>query len=172
MPKLSYRYIQLISVHLVPCKEQTTPERLHTVRRAALLPLPVDLQGKLLRTLQEKEIRPLGSTKRIPINRILAATNRDLEQAVAKGSFRQDRYFRLKVLSLRIPPLRERRQDIPLLAASFLERLSLASARTAETTLPRRLRLNSRGLRRTRSNSAGKRPVAYWLARYAQGCFQ
>ncbi len=97
--------------------------------------LPVDLQAKLLRTLQEKEIRPLGSTKRIPINvRILAATNRDLEQAVAKGSFRQDLYFRLNVLSLRIPPLRERREDIPLLATSFLERLPLPSGRIPEIT--------------------------------------
>src|SRR6266481_2932279 len=87
--------------------------------------LPVDLQAKLLRSIQEREIRPVGSTKRIPINvRILAATNRDLEQAVAQGTFRRDLYFRLNVLSLRIPPLRERRQDIPLLAAHFLERLS------------------------------------------------
>src|SRR5712691_7265211 len=90
--------------------------------------LPVDLQAKMLRALQEKEIRPVGSTKQIPINvRILAATNRDLEHAVAEGSFRRDLYFRLNVLSLRIPPLRERRQDIPLLAAHFLERLSRAS---------------------------------------------
>jgi two-component system response regulator HydG len=90
--------------------------------------LPVDLQAKLLRAIQEKEIRPVGSTKRVPINvRILAATNRDLEQAVAQGTFRRDLYFRLNVLSLRIPPLRERRQDIPLLAAHFLERLSRTS---------------------------------------------
>ncbi len=90
--------------------------------------LPVDLQAKLLRAIQEKEIRPVGSTKRIPINvRILAATNRDLEQAVAQGTFRRDLYFRLNVLSLRIPPLRERRQDIPLLAGHFLERLSRTS---------------------------------------------
>ena len=86
--------------------------------------LPVDLQAKLLRAIQEKEIRPVGSTKRVPINlRILAATNRDLEQAVAQGTFRRDLYFRLNVLSLRIPPLRERRQDIPLLVEHFLERL-------------------------------------------------
>ena len=85
--------------------------------------LPIDLQAKLLRAIQEKEIRPVGSTKQIPINvRILAATNRDLEQAVAQGTFRRDLYFRLNVLSLRIPPLRERRQDIPLLTAHFLER--------------------------------------------------
>ena len=87
--------------------------------------LPVDLQAKLLRAIQEKEIRPVGSTKRMSINvRILAATNRDLEQAVAQGTFRRDLFFRLNVLSLRIPPLRERRQDIPLLVAYFLERIS------------------------------------------------
>jgi len=90
--------------------------------------LPVDLQAKLLRAIQEKEIRPVGSTRRIPINvRILAATNRDLEQAVMEGAFRRDLYFRLNVLSLRIPPLRERREDIPLLIAHFLERLARGS---------------------------------------------
>jgi len=69
--------------------------------------LAVDLQAKLLRALQEKEIRPVGSTKQVPINvRILAATNRDLEEAVGQGEFRRDLYFRLNVLSLRIPPLR------------------------------------------------------------------
>jgi two-component system response regulator HydG len=90
--------------------------------------LPVDLQAKLLRAIQEKEIRPVGSTRRIPINvRILAATNRDLEQAVMQGNFRRDLYFRLNVLSLRIPPLRERRQDIPLLIANFLDRMARSS---------------------------------------------
>lgn len=90
--------------------------------------LPVDLQAKLLRAIQEKEIRPVGSTRRIPINvRILAATNRLLEQAVTEGTFRRDLYFRLNVLSLRIPPLRERREDIPLLLAHFMERCSRAS---------------------------------------------
>jgi DNA-binding NtrC family response regulator len=93
--------------------------------------LPVDLQARLLRALQEKEIRPVGSTKQVPINvRILAATNRDLEQAVGQGGFRRDLYFRLNVLSLRIPPLRERLQDIPLLAKSFLDRLSRESGRS------------------------------------------
>jgi two-component system response regulator HydG len=87
--------------------------------------LPVDLQAKLLRAIQEKEIRPVGSTRRIPINiRILAATNRDLEQAVMQGAFRRDLYFRLNVLSLRIPALRERRQDIPLLIGHFVERMA------------------------------------------------
>jgi DNA-binding NtrC family response regulator len=86
--------------------------------------LPLDLQTKILRAIQEKEIRPVGSTRRIPINaRILAATNRDLEAAVAEGRFRRDLFYRLNILTLRIPPLRERKQDIPLLASYFLERM-------------------------------------------------
>ena len=90
--------------------------------------LPVDLQAKMLRAIQEKEIRPVGSARRVPINvRILAATNRDLEQAVMEGTFRRDLYFRLNVLSLRIPPLRERRQDIPLLVGHFLDRMTRTS---------------------------------------------
>ena len=87
--------------------------------------LPIDLQSKLLRALQEKEVRPVGGTKAVPIDvRVLAATNRDLEQAVAQGTFRKDLYFRLNVLSLRIPQLRQRKQDIPLLVGHFLERLA------------------------------------------------
>src|SRR4051812_39025120 len=87
--------------------------------------LPVDLQAKLLRSIQEHEIRPVGSTKRIPIDvRILAATNRDLEMEVAEGRFRRDLYFRLNVLTLRIPPLRERKQDISILVDHFMERLA------------------------------------------------
>ncbi|MGO9441977.1 MAG: sigma-54-dependent transcriptional regulator [Terriglobales bacterium] len=90
--------------------------------------LPVDLQSKLLRAIQEKEIRPVGSTKSMPINvRILAATNRDLETAVQEGKFRKDLYFRLNVVTLRIPPLRERKQDIPLLVSHFLEKLARSS---------------------------------------------
>jgi two-component system response regulator HydG len=86
--------------------------------------LPTDLQAKLLRAIQEKEIRPVGSVKRVPINvRILAATHRDLERGVTEGTFRRDLYFRLNVLTLRIPALRERRQDVPLLVAHFLERI-------------------------------------------------
>lgn len=97
--------------------------------------LPIDLQAKLLRAIQEKEIRPVGSIKHVPINvRILAATNRDLEQAVAQGTFRRDLYFRLNVLSLRIPALRERRQDIPLLAETFLERLNRESGQERTLT--------------------------------------
>ncbi len=87
--------------------------------------LPLDLQAKLLRALQEKEIRPAGATHRVRVNvRILAATSRDLVQMAESGRFRSDLYHRLNVISLRIPPLRERPQDIPLLAAHFLDRMS------------------------------------------------
>lgn len=90
--------------------------------------LPVDLQSKLLRALQEKEIRPVGSTRRVPINvRILAATNRDLEAAVQQGTFRKDLFFRLNVVNIRIPVLRERKADIPLLVGHFLERMNAAT---------------------------------------------
>jgi DNA-binding NtrC family response regulator len=86
--------------------------------------LPMDLQSKLLRALQEKEIRPVGATHSVPIAaRILAATNRDLTSMVETGRFRKDLYFRLNVVNLRIPPLRERKSDIPLLAANVLEHM-------------------------------------------------
>ena len=86
--------------------------------------LPLDLQAKLLRALQEKEIRPVGATHRVPINvRILAATNRDLATMVEQGRFRKDLFYRLNVVSLRIPPLRDRREDIPPLVAHFLDRV-------------------------------------------------
>ncbi len=91
--------------------------------------LSLDLQSKLLRAIQEHEICPVGSTKRVAIQvRILAATNRDLERAVAEGKFRRDLYFRLNVLTLRLPALRQRKQDIPLLATHFMERLNQGSA--------------------------------------------
>ncbi len=85
--------------------------------------LPLDLQGKLLRALQQKEIRPMGSSQAVPISaRILAATNRDLSAMVDQGRFRRDLYFRLNVVSLKIPPLRDHREDIPMLVTHFLER--------------------------------------------------
>lgn len=87
--------------------------------------LPFDLQAKLLRALQEKEIRPVGSNERVHINvRVIAATNRDLEGAVRGGTFRQDLFFRLNVVQIKLPPLRERKGDIPLLVNHFLEKFS------------------------------------------------
>jgi DNA-binding NtrC family response regulator len=89
--------------------------------------MPVDLQAKLLRALQEKEVKPVGSTDRIPIAvRVIAATNRDLETAVRQGQFRQDLFFRLNVVQIKMPPLRERKSDIPLLVNAFLEKFSEA----------------------------------------------
>ena len=85
--------------------------------------MPVDLQAKLLRALQEREIKPVGSTDRRQIDvRIIAATNRDLENAIRTGGFRQDLYFRLNVVQIKLPPLRDRKSDIPLLVTSFLDK--------------------------------------------------
>lgn len=85
--------------------------------------LPIELQAKLLRALQEREIRPLGSNEAVPLSaRVVAATNRDLQAAVDKGTFRQDLFFRLNVVSIVAPALRERKVDIPALAQHFIER--------------------------------------------------
>jgi two-component system response regulator HydG len=92
--------------------------------------LTLDLQAKLLRALQEKEVRPVGATHRVPIKaRIVAATNRDLATMVEKGTFRKDLFYRLNVVNLRLPSLRDRREDIPLLAAHFLDRMSKGRAK-------------------------------------------
>jgi DNA-binding NtrC family response regulator len=85
--------------------------------------LPLDLQVKLLRLLQEREYRPVGALTRQKVDiRVIAATHRDLKKAVDSGTFRQDLYYRLNVITIRIPALRERKEDIPELAAEFLAR--------------------------------------------------
>jgi DNA-binding NtrC family response regulator len=95
--------------------------------------LSLDLQAKLLRALQEKEVRPVGATHRVPIKaRIVAATNRDLAAMVEKGTFRKDLFYRLNVVNLRLPALRDRREDIPLLAAHVLDRISRERGRKFE----------------------------------------
>lgn len=82
-------------------------------------------QVKLLRVLQHREVIPVGATEALPIEtRILAATNRDLEEEVRRGAFRSDLFYRLNVISIHLPPLRDRREDIPLLANGFLERVA------------------------------------------------
>ena len=84
--------------------------------------MPVTLQAKLLRVLEDKEVFRIGSNEPIKVNvRLLSATNHDLEAACAAGKFRQDLFFRLKVVTVKLPPLRERREDIPLLTAHFLK---------------------------------------------------
>ena len=85
--------------------------------------VPLGMQVKLLRVLQSRTVERLGGTRTVPVNvRVLAGTKRDLKQMVAEGKFREDLYYRLNVLPLTLPPLRERREDIPVLMDAFLER--------------------------------------------------
>ncbi|HLJ41417.1 MAG TPA: sigma-54 dependent transcriptional regulator [Candidatus Acidoferrales bacterium] len=87
--------------------------------------LPVEMQSKLLRVLQAREVKPVGSNDRVSIEvRVIAATNKDLEAAVRSGQFRQDLFFRLNVVQIKLPPLRERKSDIPVLVQSFLEKFA------------------------------------------------
>jgi two-component system nitrogen regulation response regulator GlnG len=109
---------------------EARPGRFRDTRGGTLLldeigDLPLELQAKLLRVLQEREVTPVGSQRAIPVDvRILAATHQDLEVLIGEGRFREDLYFRLNVVPIRIAPLRERKQDIPALLHHFVERFS------------------------------------------------
>jgi two-component system response regulator PilR (NtrC family) len=97
--------------------------------------LSLGLQVKLLRALQERKVKPVGATEEQDIDaRVIAATNRDLEAEVARGAFRADLYYRLNVIEVHIPPLRQRREDIPVLAEHFLRRFTTEHGRTVRLT--------------------------------------
>jgi len=97
--------------------------------------LPQEMQAKLLRVLQEKEVRPVGSNQKVKVDvRVIAATNRDLETEYRNGTFRKDLYFRLNVVTVRLPALRERRSDVPMLAHWFLERYASGGSIQITTT--------------------------------------
>src|SRR5690606_21416479 len=96
--------------------------------------LPLSMQSRLLRVLEERRLRPVGSEREIPVDvRIVAASNRDLVQAVREGVFREDLYFRLAVVDVQVPPLRERQDDVPALVDHFM---SLLSQRLGVPPLP------------------------------------
>jgi len=104
--------------------------------------MPIALQVKLLRVLQESAVRPVGSTQTIPVSvRIISATHRNLEEQKASGLFREDLYYRLNVVSLRLPPLSERREDIPLLATHFLRKLAERYKKPVPTLAPEAMAL-------------------------------
>ena len=99
--------------------------------------LPLQLQAKLLRALQEREFERVGGTRPVRVDfRLIAATNRDLEASARAGAFRQDLYYRLNVVSLVLPPLRERKEDIPLLAEYFVRKHAPRSGRRVDALEP------------------------------------
>ena len=89
------------------------------------------MQVKLLRVLQERTIRPVGGTQETPVDvRVIAATNRDLREMVANNTFREDLYYRVSVIPIQVPPLRERREDVELLANHFLKKYAMAAQKS------------------------------------------
>jgi two-component system response regulator PilR (NtrC family) len=97
--------------------------------------LSLNLQVKILRALQERKVKPVGATEELEVDvRVVAATNRDLEAEVARGAFRADLFYRLNVIQLWIPPLRHRREDIPLLAEHFMRQFAIEHGRPAQLT--------------------------------------
>ena len=135
--------------------------------------MPLSIQAKLLRMLQDRQFYPVGSEKPVVVNvRIIVATNKDLEQEVAKGSFRLDLFYRLHVIPIHLPPLRERKEDIPLLADRFLKQISQQMRKDLKGITPEAMQ-KAHALR-----LAGKRPRTgkylgicdrYDPSRYADG---
>src|SRR4029077_9060947 len=118
--------------------------------------LPIDVQPKLLRFLQEGEIQPLGEQRPIKVDvRIIAATNTDLEEMVAQGRFREDLYYRLNVIRLRVPPLRERRSEIPSIVSYYVNHYSSKFGRHDIQIMPQAVDLLM---------------VAYWPGNVRQLC--
>ena len=102
----------------------------------------MNLQAKLLRVLQEREVRRVGSNRTIEVDvRVISATNRDLAQAVAKGEFREDLYYRLNVISVPLPPLRDRKGDIPLIAHHYIGKYAASSGKEVKGIVPETMQL-------------------------------
>src|SRR5439155_10513730 len=116
--------------------------------------MPIDLQAKLLRVLEERVVRRLGAAKSTTVDfRLISSTNRSAEAAVREGHLRQDVYFRINTVTIQVPPLRERRNDIPILVRAFIDRYGAKHARPVDEVEP----------------EAYRRLLAYWLLGNVRG---